>query len=152
MYEVSVCLTSSSYTGIRLPLPHAYERQEDENETFDEHSCEGQFVRDDAVAVKSNDLVCKVGVQPHAGSKSDWHVGKEAKEEGRKACDSCRCGDQGTIEIFDLSQSSSTFAFKSIPCLQERYTSFFLQKRSLISDLSQTQLPPVSASIDACVV
>ncbi len=51
------------------PLPHPYQREEDEDEAFDEDGSECEPVGDGSSSVISNDLVCEVGVEAHAGSE-----------------------------------------------------------------------------------
>jgi hypothetical protein len=63
--ETQSVLLSCTVVFIQLTLPHANQRQENENKSFNEHGCESQVVRDDSVTMVTNDLVGEVCVQAH---------------------------------------------------------------------------------------
>jgi hypothetical protein len=113
---------------LHKPLSHADERQKDKDEPLDEHGCQSQIVRDDAVAMFTYNLGCEVGVQSHSWPECDGHIGEEAEEEGGEACDCCGgCNQRAGKVWFSVSQlSRSTSTLYTL--LAER---IFIKRRSV---------------------
>ena len=77
------------------PLAESENGKSHKDEAFYKHGSESDLVRDQAGTVKSNDSVCKIGVETHARRTSNRHVGEEAHGEGGQSGD----GGSGSDEI-----------------------------------------------------
>jgi|SRR5690242_4746023 len=69
------------------PLSHSNQRQADEDETFDENSCERKVVRNDSTAMEADDLIGEVRIQTHTGGESDWHIRQKSEQNRAESRD-----------------------------------------------------------------